>query len=84
LKYYTNATILIFANVAILWCFRQMSRDVNKALPPGVAPFPGLVDRSRSFELIRLHMRMFPKSYLQELVVLLVLVALVCAFYLFT
>lgn len=75
-KYYSAAVVLIVTNVAVFWCFFLMSREVNKALPPGVTPFPALIARSRGFELIRLHRRLFPRSWLQEVVALLVVVGL--------
>ena len=75
-RYYSAAGVLILTNVAVFLCFYLMSREVNNALPPDVTPFPALVDRSRGFELIRLHRRLFPRSWLQEVAVLLVVVGL--------
>jgi hypothetical protein len=44
-----------------------MGRNVNRAEPFGVIPFESIVLSNRLFELVRWHRRLFPKSWLPEL-----------------
>jgi hypothetical protein len=56
--------LFFFAAIA-MFGFYRMSVEVNQELPPDAERFPKVVDRGRSFELIKAHLRYCPGSLTQ-------------------
>jgi hypothetical protein len=73
-------SITVLSGVIYIWTLSLMARNVNRVLPPGVAPFSVIVVRQRVFQLIQLHRQLFPKSSLPAIVVLSVLMLVASAF----
>ena len=65
--------------IGVIWTLGLMASRVNKKLPPGEDRFSVIVVKQREFKLIGLHRRLFPHSWLPQLVLLFTVILVWCA-----
>jgi hypothetical protein len=74
--FYLAGVFLIAAIIGLNIGIHRMAQEVNKVLPPEIAPF--ILNRNRTYELIRAHSRYCPESHLQQWIGLILITGVVC------